>query len=292
MSAPESAAQRRFLGARQTGRQSYLHRLDWWLLAAALILSVGSSVFVWSASRSDLAGDDPQYFLNRHLVNIAIALILAFIVSRLDYRLLRAYAPIFYALAIIGILLVYTQLGATIAGARAWIQLPGGFTIQPSEFAKVAIILILAVVLAEKRDAEAEPRDRDVALALGLAAIPIGLVLLQNDTGTVFIMCTIVVTMVAVSGARTRWVTGLLVGGITAAVVAWQLGFVKDYQIARLTSFVNPEEVASTAAYNANQARIAIGGGGLWGRGLFEGPQTQGNFVPVNESDFIFTVIG
>ena len=157
MSAPESAAQRRFLGARQTGRQSYLHRLDWWLLAAALILSVGSSVFVWSASRSDLAGDDPQYFLNRHLVNIAIALILAFIVSRLDYRLLRAYAPIFYALAIIGILLVYTPLGATIAGARAWIQLPGGFTIQPSEFAKVAIILILAVVLAEKRDAEAEP---------------------------------------------------------------------------------------------------------------------------------------
>jgi rod shape determining protein RodA len=292
VSAPESAAQRRFLGARQTGRQSYLHRLDWWLLAAALILSVGSSVFVWSASRSDLAGDDPQYFLNRHLVNIAIALILAFIVSRLDYRLLRAYAPIFYALAIIGILLVYTPLGATIAGARAWIQLPGGFTIQPSEFAKVAIILILAVVLAEKRDAEAEPRDRDVALALGLAAIPIGLVLLQNDTGTVFIMCTIVVTMVAVSGARTRWVTGLLVGGITAAVVAWQLGFVKDYQIARLTSFVNPEEVASTAAYNANQARIAIGGGGLWGRGLFEGPQTQGNFVPVNESDFIFTVIG
>lgn len=292
MSAPEAAAQRRFLGARQTGRRSYLRRLDWWLLGAALLLSVGSSVFVWSASRSDLAGDDPQYFLNRHLVNIAIALILAFIVSRLDYRLLRAYAPIFYALAIVGILLVYTPLGATIAGARAWIQVPGGFTIQPSEFAKIAIILILAVVLAEKRDAEAEPRDRDVALALFLAAIPIGLVLLQNDTGTVFIMCTIVVTMVAVSGARTRWVTGLIVGGITATVIAWQLGFVKDYQIARLTSFVNPEEVASTAAYNANQARIAIGGGGLWGRGLFEGPQTQGNFVPVNESDFIFTVIG
>jgi rod shape determining protein RodA len=172
------------------------------------------------------------------------------------------------------------------------VQVPGGFTLQPSEFAKVAIVLILAVVLAEKRDAEAEPRDRDVALALGLAAIPIGLVLLQNDTGTVLIMCTIVITMVAVSGARTRWVAGLLVGGVTAAVVAWQLGFVRDYQIARLTSFINPDDAASTAAYNATQARIAIGGGGLWGRGLFQGPQTQGNFVPVNESDFIFTVIG
>ena len=287
-----ASQERRFLGARQQGRASYWRRLDWVLLLAALVLSAASSVFVWSASRSDLAGDDPQYFLNRHLINIAIGLVLAFIISRLDYRLLRAYTPVFYGLAIIGILLVYTPLGTTIAGARAWIRVPGGFTFQPSEFAKVAIVLILALILAEKRDAESAPRDRDVLLALGLAAIPIGLVLLQNDTGTVLIMCTIVVAMVAVSGARTRWVAGLLVAGATAAVVAWQTGLLKDYQIARLTSFVNPEDAATTAAYNATQARIAIGGGGMWGAGLFHGPQTQGNFVPVNESDFIFTVIG
>ncbi len=293
MSATElQPTQRRFLGAHQEGRLSYWRRLDWVLLLSALLLSLGSAVFVWSASRSDLAGDDPQYFLNRHVINIAIGLVLAFIISRLDYRLLRAYTPVIYGLAIVGILLVYTPLGTSIAGARAWIKVPGGFTLQPSEFAKVAIVLILALILAEKRDAEAEPRDRDVLLALGLAAIPIGLVLLQNDTGTVLIMCSIVVAMVAVSGARTRWVAGLLVGGATAAVVAWQVGLVKDYQIARLTSFVNPEEAATTAAYNATQARIAIGGGGMWGTGLFQGPQTQGNFVPVNESDFIFTVIG
>lgn len=292
MSTDIQPAQRRFLGARQEGRLSYWRRLDWILLFAALILSLGSAIFVWSASRSDLAGDDPQYFLNRHIVNIVIGLALAFLISRLDYRLLRAYTPVLYGLAIVGILLVYTPLGTTIAGARAWIKVPGGFTFQPSEFAKVAIVLILALILAEKRDAESEPRDRDVLLALGLAAVPIGLVLLQNDTGTVLIMCSIVVAMVAVSGARTRWIAGLLVGGATAAVVAWQLGFVKDYQIARLTSFVNPEEAATTAAYNATQARIAIGGGGMWGAGLFQGPQTQGNFVPVNESDFIFTVIG
>ena len=284
--------ERRFIGAHQEGRLSYWRRLDWILLLAALALSLGSSVFVWSASRSDLAGDDPQYFLNRHLVNIAIGLVLAFIISRLDYRLLRAYTPVIYGLAIVGILLVYTPLGTTIAGARAWIRVPGGFTLQPSELAKVAIVLILALILSEKRDAESEPRDRDVLLALALAAIPIGLVLLQNDTGTVLIMCSVVIAMVAVSGARTRWVAGLIVGGVTAAFVAWQVGLVKDYQIARLTSFVNPEDAATTAAYNATQARIAIGGGGMWGTGLFQGPQTQGNFVPVNESDFIFTVIG
>ena len=282
----------RFIGARQEVRESYWRRLDWVLLISALLLSGAGAVFVWSASRADLASEDPQYFLNRHLVNIVIGLGLALLVSRLDYRLLRAYTPLVYGASILGILLVYTPLGATIAGARAWIRLPGGFTLQPSELAKVAIILVMALILAEKRDAEEEPRDRDVLLSLALAAIPIGLVLLQNDTGTVLIMAAVVVTMVAVSGARTRWILGLLVAGATAAVVAWQVGLLRDYQIARLTSFLDPESDPTAAAYNATQARIAIGGGGIFGRGLFEGPQTQGNFVPVNESDFIFTVVG
>ncbi len=282
----------RFIGARQEVRESYWRQLDWVLLISALLLSAAGAVFVWSASRADLASEDPQYFLNRHLVNIVIGLVLALLVSRLDYRLLRAYTPLVYGAAILGILLVYTPLGATIAGARAWVRLPGGFTLQPSELAKVAIILVMALILAEKRDAEEEPRDRDVLLSLVLAAIPIGLVLLQNDTGTVLIMATVVVTMVAVSGARTRWIIGLLLAGATAAVVAWQVGLLRDYQIARLTSFLDPDSDPTAAAYNATQARIAIGGGGLFGRGLFEGPQTQGNFVPVNESDFIFTVVG
>jgi len=198
----------RFIGARQEVRESYWRRLDWVLLISALLLSAAGAVFVWSASRADLASDDPQYFLNRHLVNIVIGLGLALLVSRLDYRLLRAYTPLVYGASILGILLVYTPLGATIAGARAWIRFPGGFTLQPSELAKVAIILVMALILAEKRDAEEEPRDRDVLLSLALAAIPIGLVLLQNDTGTVLIMAAVVVTMVAVSGARTRWDPG------------------------------------------------------------------------------------
>ena len=282
----------RFIGARQEVRESYWRKVDWILLISALLLSASGAVLVWSASRADLASDDPQYFLNRHLINILIGLGLAYLVSRLDYRLLRAYTPVLYGAAILGILLVYTPLGTSIAGARAWVRLPGGFTLQPSELAKVAIILVMALVLAEKLDAESEPRDRDVLLALGLAAIPIGLVLLQNDTGTVLIMGAVVVTLVAVSGARTRWVVGLLLAGATAAVVAWQAGLLRDYQIARLTSFLDPDADPTAAAYNATQARIAIGGGGLFGRGLFEGPQTQGNFVPVNESDFIFTVVG
>jgi rod shape determining protein RodA len=282
----------RFVGALAQDRQSYLRRVDWLLVISALLLSAGSTVFVWSASRADLApADDPQYFLVRQTINVIIGIVLAFGASKLDFRLLRAYTPVFYVVSILGILLVYTPLGLTIAGARAWIAVPGGFTIQPAEFAKVSIILVMALVLAEKRDAENEPRDRDVILALALSAVPIGLVLLQNDTGTALIMGTIVIAIIAVSGAPRRWVVGLLGGGILAVVVALQLGVIQEYQIARLTSFVNPEGVEGAAAYNAIQARIAIGGGGWFGHGLFSGPQTQGNFVPVNESDFIFTVI-
>ena len=99
-------------------------------------------------------------------------------------------------------------------------------------------------------------------------------------------------SIIAVSGARTRWVVGLIGGAVVSVLLAIQLGLLKEYQVQRLTSFINPSADVSSAAYNANQARIAIGGGGWFGYGLFNGPQTQGKFVPVNESDFIFTVVG
>jgi rod shape determining protein RodA len=276
----------------RTGR-SYVRRLDWVLLLAALALSLIGSVLVWSASRGDLAAEgDSQSYMKRHLLNLAIGLVLGTVASRLDYRLFRAYTPVLYVLSLVGLLAVFSPLGATISGARAWISLPAGFTLQPSEFAKIAIIIAMALILAEKSDAEEEPSDRSVMLALVVAAVPLGFVLLQNDTGTALVMGTIVVSVIAVSGARTRWVIGLLLGGVVGALLAIQLGLLKAYQVARLTSFIDPESGTESIAYNANQARIAIGGGGLFGRGLFQGPQTQGNFVPVNESDFIFTVVG
>ncbi len=273
-------------------RRSYWARLDWLMIGAALAASLIGSVLVWSAGRSDLATSDPQYFFKRHLLYLAVGIVLAIAVSRVDHRLLRAYTPVIYGLSILALLIVFSPLGATVAGARAWIDLPFGFTLQPSEFAKVALILIMALMLSEKRDAESAPRDRDVLLTLALAALPIVLVLLQNDMGTVLIMGTVVVAIIAVSGARTRWVAGLLATAVTAGILAVPLGLLRDYQIRRLTSFLDAEADPSSAAYNVNQAEIAIGSGGLTGEGLFRGPQTQGNFVPVNESDFVFTVAG
>ena len=273
---------------------NYWRDLGWILLIAALGLTVFGAILVWSGSRADLASpEDPQSYVKRHLINVAIAIALGFLVSRIDYRWLRAYTPIIYAASIVALLLTFAPgLGKTIAGARAWIELPLGQTLQPSEFTKVAIILMMAAILAEKRDIESEPRDKDVFLSLIVAGLPLVIILAQNDTGTSLVVAAIVVSVIAVSGARTRWVVGLIGGGALAIMAAIQLGLLREYQVERLTSFINPAGDAQGAAYNANQARIAIGGGGWSGYGLFQGPQTQGNFVPVNESDFIFTVVG
>jgi rod shape determining protein RodA len=200
---------------------------------------------------------------------------------------------VIYGLSVFSLFLVFLPgLGTKIAGARAWIQLPGGFTIQPSEFVKIAVILMMAAILAEKDRAEHEPRDRDVLLSLGVAVLPLLIILVQNDTGSVLILGSVALAIIAVSGARNRWVGGLLIGAVVGVLMAIQFGLLKQYQVDRLTSFINPTADAGSIAYNSTQARIAIGGGGWFGYGLFNGPQTQGRFVPVNESDFIFTVAG
>ncbi len=277
-----------------TKQRGYWRDLDWILLIAAMATTIFGSMLVWSASRADMASDsDPQSYLKRHLINVVVGIALGWVASRLDYRWLRAYTPFIYGASVFLLLMPFLPgLGTTIAGARAWIDLPGGLTLQPSEFAKVAVILMMAVLLSEKRDIESEPRDRDVLMAFGVAVLPILIILVQNDTGTVLILGSVALSIIAVSGARTRWVIGLIGGAVVGVLLAIQLGLLKEYQVQRLTSFINPTEDVTSAAYNANQARIAIGGGGWTGYGLFEGPQTQGKFVPVNESDFIYTVVG
>ena len=272
----------------------YWRDLDWILLIAAFALSLMGSLLVWSASRADLASEsDPQSYLKRHLINIGVALVLGFIASRINYRLLRAYTPVVYVASMILLLVPFVPgLGVTIAGARAWIDVPLGLTIQPSEFAKITVILMMAALLSERRDREEEPSAQDVLLALVVAAIPTAIILVQNDTGTVLILAAVSLSIVAVSGVPTRWLVGMIGAAILGVLASIQLGLLQEYQVDRLTSFINPDDDVSASAYNANQARIAIGGGGLDGYGLFEGPQTQGNFVPVNESDFIFTVAG
>ncbi len=274
--------------------ESSLRRLDWILISAVAVLSVVGSLLVYSATRAGLteAGGDPHAFLKKHVFNLAIGLLLGGVTAALDYRLLRAYAPIVYAAACVGLVAVLSPLGSTVNGSHSWITVGGGFQLQPSEFAKVGMVVLLAMILGEPRDGEVGPGRRDIALALALAALPGALVMLQPDLGTTLVFGAVIIGMLAVSGAPKRWVSGLFAGAASAALAVWWLHLLKPYQINRFTAFADPSRDPRGAGYNAQQARIAVGSGGIFGKGLFHGEQTTGHFVPEQHTDFIFTVAG
>lgn len=274
---------------------SFFIGYDWVLISSALLLSVIGAALVYSASSQRLldAGLPSDFYLQRHIFNLILGLILGLIVSRFSFRTARAYAIIIYAVAVIGLMLVLIPgIGKSQGGAQAWLALPGGFTFQPSEFTKVALITLLAMVLTERRDSELVPHDKDVLLGLSLAGIPALLVLLQNDFGTVMIIGATLLTVLVASGTKLRWVFGSLLGVLFGGFVASQLNFIKDYQLKRLATFVDPTLDPLGAGYNTLQAKIAIGSGGWFGQGYLNGPQTQGKYVPAQRTDFIFTVAG
>ncbi|QDQ11540.1 rod shape-determining protein RodA [Streptomyces spectabilis] len=281
--------------ARMFARDSLLRRLDWWILLAALALSVIGSALVYSATRNrtELVGDDPYAFVFKHVINIGIGLALMAGTIWLGHTMLRTAVPILYGISVFLILLVLTPLGATVNGAHAWIVI-GGQSLQPSEFCKITIILGMAMMLAARVDAgdREHPDHRTVVQALGLATVPIMIIMLMPDLGSVMVIVMIVLGVLLASGASNRWVFGLLGAGALGGVAIWQLGVLDDYQIARFAAFANPALDPAGVGYNTNQARIAIGSGGLTGTGLTHGSQTTGQFVPEQQTDFVFTVAG
>jgi rod shape determining protein RodA len=263
-------------------------------IAVALLLIIGT-LLVYAATRNWYAanGLDPEYYLKRHVINIVIGVLLAWGTTVIDYRLLRAYTPILWGLGVLGLVFVLLPgVGSEVNGAKAWIPLPGGFQIQPAELAKISIIVGLSMLLSERSHDSNEPSSRDVLRALGVAAIPMGLILLQPDMGTVFIISASVVAIIGISGASLKWVAGLLLLAVLGGVAATQSGIISEYQVKRLQSFVDPTADSQGSGYQLKQARITVGSGGLIGTGLFNGPQTNGRFVPEQQTDFIFTVAG
>jgi rod shape determining protein RodA len=276
-------------------RQSLVHGFDPVLTAVVGLLLFVGTLLVWAATRDWYTrnGLDGQYYLKRHIINILIGLVLAYGVTVIDYRLLRAYTPFLWGAGVLGLVIVLIPgLGAEINGAKAWIALPGGFQIQPAELAKIAIIIGMSMILSERSHDSDGPTSRDVLQALAVAAIPVALIIMQPDMGTVLIISAAVVTIVAVSGVPARWVTGLLLLAVLGGFVAVKAGVVSEYQVNRLQTFVDPNADTQGAGYQLRQARITVGSGGLVGTGLFNGPQTNGRFVPEQQTDFIFTVAG
>ncbi|AWT43234.1 MULTISPECIES: rod shape-determining protein RodA [Streptomyces] len=276
-------------------RDSLTRRLDWPILLASLALSLMGSLLVYSATRNrtELNQGDPYFFLLRHLMNLGIGVALMIGTLWLGHRALRNIVPVLYGLSVLLALVVLTPLGATINGQRNWLVI-GGFSIQPAEFLKVTIILGMAMMLAARVDAgdKLYPDHRTVAQSLGLAAVPCLILLLMPDLGSMLAMVAIVLGVLLASGASNRWVFGLLVAGAVGCLAIWQLHILDEYQLNRFAAFANPDLDPAGVGYNTNQARIAIGSGGLMGAGLFHGSQTTGQFVPEQQTDFVFTVAG
>ncbi len=262
--------------------------------AVGALLIIGT-ILVYAATRNwyAAAGEDPQYYLKRHGINVVIGIALAMGMTFIDYRALRAYTPFVWGAGVLGLIAVLIPgIGSTINGARAWIVLPGGFSLQPAELAKITIIIGMSMILTERMHGQEEVSNKDVLQALAIAAIPVLLIVAQPDMGTILIISAIVVTIIATSGAPARWVVGLLLLAVLGGFIAVKANVVSDYQLKRLQSFVNPNADMQGTGYQLRQARITVGSGGLLGTGLFDGPQTNGRFVPEQQTDFIFTVAG
>ncbi|MBM0125552.1 rod shape-determining protein RodA [Pimelobacter simplex] len=284
---------RRTTASRRIGRLQWAD-LDLVLLGAVLVLSLLGCLLIWSATleRDALTGGDTRAFLVKQVVNVVIGLGLMLLVVVTDHRWVRILAPIGYLLAVVGLVLVLV-MGTTVNGSRSWLMI-GGMSLQPSELAKLAVVVGMALVVAER--SEGRWRDRvgssDVLLMLLVAGVPAVLILAQPDLGTMLVLTATVFGVIAASGAHRGWLALLAGGGVLAAVAAVSSGMLKEYQVDRFLAFTNPALDPKGAGYNVEQARIAVGNGGLFGQGLFNGSQTQSGFVPEQHTDFVFTVAG
>jgi rod shape determining protein RodA len=264
--------------------------LDVALIGCVAAISAVGILMVYSATRGSTEPYDTSY-LKRQALYVVVGFALMGVTALVDYRRYRDFAPVLYLGACGLLALVVSPLGSERKGTQAWFQL-GPFQLQPSELTKVALVVALAALAAQFRDA----LDlRRLTAVLVVAAVPLGLIMLQPDLGTGLVMVAIAAGVLLVGGARPRHLAALALVGALGVGVVLNSDLLADYQRDRLTTFLNQgggDAAARAEAYNLDQSMIAIGAGGPFGRGLFEGTQTRLEYVPEQHTDFIFTAVG
>jgi len=267
------------------------------LLGAVGALSILGCVMVYSASRSraESQGLSSTYYLERQIAFVILGVILMVIVMLFDYRKLRDLSPLLYIVSIRALLLVLIPgIGSSINGTQGWFQLPGGFQLQPSEFAKFFLIIALGSYISQHEQFHYQALVKTIFVCM----VPVLLVLKQPDLGTAMVMVVVLIAMLCVAGTRGRYLVLMALFGFVSVVGVLQLGVLKQYQVDRLTVFLNQgngtdaSAESAGSAYNLDQSKTAIGNGGILGKGLFQGEQTKLNYVPEQHTDFIFTAIG
>ena len=221
----------------------------------------------------------------RQLIWLAASLIALFLACTVSYRNLARFAYLIFGLNVL-LLIVVLVLGKVGLGAQRWIRI-GGFAFQPSEFMKLSLVLFLARYFDDHKERLQQPKT--MLLPAGLSLLCVLLVLKQPDLGTALLLFFITAAMMLLLGLHWRYLLPLVVGGGVLAPLLWN--FLKDYQRRRILVFLNPDMDPLGASYHIAQSKIAVGSGGLFGKGWLAASQSQLNFLPMNHTDFLFAVL-
>ncbi len=254
--------------------------LDWPLLIITLIICGFGIMQIYSAAH-ETQWDDAWW---KQGLWVGIGLVIMWITARIDYHTLLSRSFVFYGLSLVGLLATFV-IGKQVFGSRRWIPLPG-FHLQISEFVKTVIILLVARYLAELKSDRVE--GRDLWKLLGLVAVPMLLVMKQPDLGTSLCYLPILAIGILLAGLRWQYIAVIAVVLVLVLPVGWHF-VLKDYQKARLATFIDPDQDPRGSGYQVIQSKIAVGAGGMWGKGVTRGSQTQLRFLPVPHTDFIFS---
>ncbi|HUS05676.1 MAG TPA: rod shape-determining protein RodA [Bryobacteraceae bacterium] len=254
--------------------------LDWPLLLITLAICSLGVLQIYSATH-DTIWRDAWW---KQIVWIGAGLVLLWAATQIDYHTLLGQVYIFYGLSIVTLISVFI-IGSKVFGSRRWIPIGGGFKFQISEFVKLVIVLLVARFMTElKRD---EMEWRDLAKIAALVALPMLLVMKQPDLGTALTYLPILAAGIFLAGLRWQYLAVIAVALALTLPIGWH--FLQDYQKARLTTFLNPAADPKGNGYQVIQSKIAVGAGGMWGKGVTRGSQTQLQFLPVPHTDFIFS---
>jgi rod shape determining protein RodA len=263
------------------------NRSDKVLMGTMLLLSGFGLLMIYSATQST-----GSFSMERQMIFVAAGIIVYIVASNIDYREYRLWIPI--ASLLIMVLLVVVFFFEPVNGAQRWIEL-GFFKLQPAEFAKVVVIVALASILAPPVRGDMERRPlawSRIGQAMLLVSIPAYLILREPDLGTTLVFAFIVYVMLFAAGATWRQMVALGIGGAISSIAIWELGLLADYQKDRIRILIDPTIDPQGIGYNLAQSKLAIGSGQLFGSGLFAGTQTNFEYVPEQETDFIFTAVG
>lgn len=261
---------------------------DWPLMLIALVLFGIGLCLIFSATAQ--MGEGGRYFVIKQMTWCSLGLVLLAVFLLFDYRLLEQWALWLYLIIMVALIGVWV-LGKATAGSRRWIEL-GLMRFQPSEFAKLVVVIILAKYFHNRAGKE-DPQFTNLLYPLLLLAVPVFLVLVQPDLGTAAVMALIALSMTLFAGIGRRallWAVGIAACGIPILLLAGD-SFLMEYQKKRLITFLNPDYDPLGAGYHIIQSQIAIGSGGILGQGLLKGTQNQLMFLPVKHTDFIFSIL-